>query len=69
MYISCVISYYYYRVFLIDVEAIELSLGPFSALTNIEIFTFFREHAGQFGMAKFAASIQINGYIFFLNSF
>lgn len=36
-----------------DMEDVESSFDPFSGLTNLEIYTLFREIMGNFGVAKF----------------
>lgn len=36
-----------------DIEDVEASFDPFSGLSNLEIYTLFREYMGKFGVAKF----------------
>lgn len=44
-----------------DVEDIETSLNVIDGLDNLEVFTMFREYAGQFGLAKFANAVSMQG--------
>lgn len=36
-----------------DIEDVEASFDPYSGLSNLEIYTLFREYMGKFGVAKF----------------
>lgn len=44
-----------------DVEDIETSLNVIDGLDNLEVFTMFREYAGQFGLVKFANAVSMQG--------